>query len=65
MSTTPINPRRVCPLCGGDNECTGAISSEPHQPCWCTAANISRETIARIPAGKIGVCICAKCAQDR
>lgn len=65
MNEAVVNPKRVCPLCGEDNECTGAISSGPHQPCWCTSANISKETIAQIPAGRIGVCICLKCAQNR
>jgi hypothetical protein len=51
----------VCPICGGPNECGGAMGT--HQ-CWCSTVKISPEALAAIPAdARDRICVCPRCAQ--
>jgi hypothetical protein len=50
-----------CAICGGENDC-GAVAGRG--ACWCAAATITRETLARVPADLARrVCICERCAR--
>jgi len=57
------NSKRICPLCGGPNECAVAETGDPNAPCWCRDAAVN-------PAAKVLThrsnnsqpCICKKCA---
>lgn len=53
----------ACPLCGGDNACAMASGDGGAGECWCFAARIPPETLARIPEEERGRrCVCARCA---
>ncbi len=63
MTPAACDPAR-CPLCGQPNQCALADGGNAGQPCWCSAVQIARETLARIPSACQGVaCICPQCAQ--
>jgi hypothetical protein len=56
-------PEAACPLCGGDNACAMAAPTGGAGECWCSAARIAPEALARIPEAERGRrCICARCA---
>jgi len=51
----------VCPICGGPNECGGAMGTDQ---CWCSTVKISPEALAAIPAdARHRICVCPRCAQ--
>jgi hypothetical protein len=53
----------ACPLCGGENACAMAAPAGGAGECWCSAARIPPETLARIPEAERGRrCVCARCA---
>ncbi len=53
----------ACPLCGGENACAMAAPEGGAGECWCSAARIPPETLARIPEADRGRrCVCARCA---
>jgi len=55
-------PEAACPLCGGDNACAMAAEGGAGE-CWCSAARIAPEALARLPEAERGLrCICARCA---
>jgi hypothetical protein len=62
-SSESLGDKRKCPLCGGDNQCSGASRAEPHVPCWCTSVAVSKEALAAIPKDRLGICICRACAE--
>jgi hypothetical protein len=56
-------PAAACPLCGGDNACAMAAGDGGAGECWCSAARIPPETLARLPEAERGRrCVCARCA---
>jgi hypothetical protein len=60
MSERALDPTR-CPLCGEANACGAAAGRED---CWCFAATLAPDALARIPERARGVaCICAKCGR--
>lgn len=65
-TTGPGRPESVagaCPLCGGVNACAMAAPEGGAGECWCSAARIPAETLARIPEAERGRrCVCARCA---
>ncbi|HEV2148671.1 MAG TPA: cysteine-rich CWC family protein [Longimicrobiaceae bacterium] len=70
MSRTDASPEpapaAACPLCGGANGCAMAAAARDGGAgeCWCFAARIAPEALARIPDGERGRrCVCARCAQ--
>ena len=57
-----LDESKRCPLCGEINMCGLKDASAR---CWCVAAPIRPETLARIPPEAQGrVCICPSCAQQ-
>ena len=59
----PAASAAACPLCGGDNACAMAAGGGGAGECWCSAARIPPEALARIPAEERGRrCVCARCA---
>lgn len=47
---------RVCPICGGDNNCMH------NKDCWCMEKKVPEELIEKIPLEKRGKsCICESC----
>lgn len=59
----PAASAAACPLCGGDNACAMASGDGGVGECWCFAARIPPETLARIPREERGRrCVCARCA---
>ena len=59
---TPDRLDRICPLCGGDNQCAMAGNS-PVTECWCVKTAIDHQRLAAIPADARGKrCICPACA---
>lgn len=63
-SPAPVSPPgTACPLCGGDNACAMAASADAAAECWCSAARIAPEALARLPEAERGRrCVCARCA---
>jgi len=52
----------VCPICGGPNECGGALGKDQ---CWCSTGKISPTVRARVPLeARDRICICPRCAQE-
>jgi len=51
-----------CPLCGQPNECQLCTTAAYKGPCWCAAADIPDELLARVPAElRNKACICRGC----
>ncbi len=51
----------VCPVCGGPNECGGAMGKDE---CWCSTVTMPHEALAAVPAdARARICICPRCAQ--
>ncbi|WCM87959.1 cysteine-rich CWC family protein [Acidovorax sp. NCPPB 3576] len=58
---TPADPSR-CPLCGGRNQCA-IEAGAPAADCWCMAAPVSTQALARLaPEQRGGACLCPQCA---
>lgn len=56
-------PAASCPLCGAPNACAMAAPEGAEGACWCSAARIAPETLARLPERERGRrCLCARCA---
>lgn len=56
-------PNRICPLCGGANQCAPAESGRLDLACWCTRVAIPAEVLQRIPADQLNrACLCPRCA---
>ena len=53
---------KVCPVCGGPNECGGAAGTDQ---CWCSTVTIPHEALTAVPADAWHrICICPRCAQQ-
>jgi hypothetical protein len=51
----------VCPVCGGPNECGGAMDTDQ---CWCSTVKIPPEALGAVPAAaRQRICLCPSCAQ--
>jgi len=51
-----------CPLCGKANDCRLCTVGDYKVPCWCEAAQIPTELVARVPANaRNRACICRSC----
>ena len=62
-ATHPGRWRDVCPICGGPNECGGAMGKDH---CWCSSVEISPNALASVPAdARERICICPSCAGTR
>ena len=60
----PLNAS-CCPLCGQANQCA-ITAGMPPESCWCMQTPVSKEALARLPAGARGkACICPACAQGK
>jgi hypothetical protein len=56
--------RRVCPICGNDNDCAHE-QGLPDGACWCSHIAVPKELMARIPDNLKGkACICRNCILD-
>jgi hypothetical protein len=54
---------QFCPLCGGDNECSLALTGNLAEQCWCKNILIEKSIIEQIPVKEINnTCICARCS---
>ena len=52
---------KVCPICGGDNDC-GNVAGRPHGTCWCDREFFPKEIFDKIPStGSEKTCICQNC----
>jgi len=52
----------VCPVCGGPNECGGAMGKNQ---CWCSTVEISIDALAAVPTdARKRICMCPRCAQQ-
>ena len=52
----------LCPLCAGPNDCQLCPSATGNGACWCGAANIPEELLARVPATTARrACVCRGC----
>ncbi|WP_284409431.1 cysteine-rich CWC family protein [Acidovorax sp. SUPP3334] len=60
-SSFAADPSR-CPLCGQRNACA-ITAGAPAADCWCMAAPVSPEALARLAPAQRGVaCLCPACA---
>jgi hypothetical protein len=61
--TEPAAPdASQCPLCGQPNDCQLCTTAAYKGPCWCTAAKIPDELIAKVqPESRNKACICRDC----
>lgn len=65
---TPVDrlrplPNRLCPLCGGPNDCAPAACGRFDVDCWCSRARIAPQVLQQIPAeARDRACLCARCA---
>jgi hypothetical protein len=51
-----------CPLCGQPNDCQLCTTAAYKDPCWCEAADIPDELLARVPTElRRNACICRAC----
>ncbi len=66
MTAAPLPsplPHRICPLCGGANQCAPAEAGTFSVACWCSVASISLASLARVPEALRGTaCLCPSCA---
>ncbi len=63
MTATEPSDNRICPLCGGWNQCVPASAGTFEESCWCTTASISPEALARLAPEQVGkACLCPRCA---
>ncbi|UCE31874.1 MAG: cysteine-rich CWC family protein [Burkholderiales bacterium] len=63
-ATEPIDTRR-CPICGADNDCALASSSDRETECWCTTVEIGEQVLRRVPERLRGLaCVCRRCATE-
>jgi len=68
-ASAPLSPASACPLCRRSNGCALAAGDgdgdrDLATPCWCVAAAIVPEALARAGAIDGGAaCVCAACAQ--
>jgi hypothetical protein len=54
---------KICPLCGGDNECAVA-AGKPPDSCWCKKVTISPKALAAIPVESVDkYCLCPACGR--
>jgi len=54
--------QECCPLCGQPNDCQLCTTAAYKGPCWCEAANIPDELLARVPVDlRKKACICRSC----
>jgi len=61
--TEQTQQERICPLCGGDNQCAMA-AGQPAASCWCQDVVISPAALAAIPAASVGKhCLCPACGK--
>ena len=55
---------KICPLCGGDNQCAMAVG-KPAESCWCQGVTFDPEALARIPEASQGKhCVCEACGRQ-
>lgn len=61
---TESDPKeKICPLCGGDNQCAMA-AGKPPESCWCQEATFDKEALEAIPAESQGKhCLCPACGR--
>ncbi len=51
-----------CPLCGQPNDCQLCTTAAYKGPCWCEAADIPDELLARLPTElRKKACLCRAC----
>ena len=54
---------RICPLCGGDNQCAMA-AGRPADTCWCQGVTINPAALAKIPQASVNKhCLCPACGR--
>jgi hypothetical protein len=54
-----------CPLCGQPNDCQLCTTAAYKGPCWCEAADIPHELLARVPAElRNKACVCRACVNN-
>lgn len=54
-----IEPHRICPLCGQDNNCQHGQGN-----CWCETVEFPKHVLDMIPDDKKGkACICRSCLE--
>lgn len=56
-------PHKICPLCGGLNQCSPARDGHFDAACWCTRVPVSKTALARVPPHLLDkACLCPRCA---
>ncbi len=53
--------KKICPLCGKENNC-GYEKGLEHGTCWCTTIKVPKELLAQVPEEVKGkACVCRDC----
>ncbi len=68
MPSPPSDPQPLiaptCPVCGGPNGCSVAVTGTFDASCWCRDVTFSADLLARVPeAARDKACICRRCAE--
>lgn len=56
--------KKICPICGGENDC-GAANTGEHDSCWCMTAKVPKKLLEKIPPQERGkACVCKNCVEN-
>jgi cysteine-rich CWC protein len=59
-------PKSVCPVCNGANDCAPARTGNLATPCWCAEMSIGDAVMGRVPEhARNRSCVCSTCAGAR